>query len=140
MTLRSARIWLIKWSIAITGCLFLFFATAPAIARYPLKYDDAFDILKIIVPVFVGYLASGARYVTGQATDDSDEPAPNSELLAVLLKWPIWVFCVCTVVLLSAFAYSHSRAFTGDGMTPKTLSLYVSALLSILAATTSVIS
>ena len=139
MTLRAARIWLIKWSIAITGALFLFFAAAPAI-RYPLKYEDAFDILKIIVPLFVGYLSSGARYVVGQPNDEGDQLAPNHELLTVLLKWPIWIFCACSIVLLSAFGYSNSGRFTGDGMTPKTLSLFVSALLSVLAATTSMIS
>jgi hypothetical protein len=63
MTPAAARIWIIKSSIVAYGCAFVFFVLAPALG-YPLSYSDAINVMKVIVPIFAGYLGIG-RLVRG---------------------------------------------------------------------------
>jgi hypothetical protein len=115
----------------------VFFVLAPALG-YPLSYSDAINVMKVIVPIFAGYLGSAVLFVGAGGTSIADEPA--DKMLSLLVRWPIFVFVVCMAALLVSFPLSNRAGFTGTGMTPNTLSLLVSLLAALLAATTGGIS
>jgi hypothetical protein len=104
-----------------------------------LTYPDAINVLKIIVPIFASYLGSAVLFLgTGGVT--VSEELPNN-MLSLLVKWPVVVFGLVMAALLIAFPVSNwPTQFTGAGMTPNTLSLLVSLLTALLAATTGAIS
>jgi hypothetical protein len=77
-------------------------------------------------------------FVGAGGTSIADEPADR--MLSPLVRWPIFVFVVCMAALLVSFPLSNRTGFTGTGMTPNTLSLLVSLLAALLAATTGGIS
>jgi hypothetical protein len=137
MTPTEARLWLIKASLVAYGCAFVFFVLAPAFG-YPITYSDAINVLKIILPIFAGYLGAAVLFLgTGGATE-AEEPA--SRMLSLLVKWPIALFGVGMLALIVGFPLSNRSEFTGSGMTPNALSLLISLLTALLAATTGAIS
>jgi hypothetical protein len=139
MTPTEGRIWITKASLVAYGATFAFFALAPAL-RYPLTYSDALDILKIIAPIFSSYLGAAVLFVvTGEDSESESDSQPN-KMLALVVRWPVAIFGVVLIALLIAFPLSNKWEFTGTGMTPKTLSLFVSLLTAFLAATTGAIS
>jgi hypothetical protein len=103
-----------------------------------LSYSDAINVMKVIVPIFAGYLGSAVLFVGAGGTSIADEPA--DKILSLLVRWPVFVFVICMVALLVSFPLSNGAGFTGKGMTPNTLSLLVSLLAALLAATTGGIS
>jgi hypothetical protein len=137
MKRHAARLWIVRSSLVAYGSVFIFFGLAPAIG-YPLSYADAMNVLKIIVPIFASYLG-GAVIFLGAGGADNQNDSPN-ELLGLLLKWPMAVFAIGMVALLLAFPLSNGGSFNGTGMTPDTLSLFVSLLMGLLAATTGAVS
>ena len=115
----------------------MFFAVAPAVG-YPLDYGDAINLLKILAPIFSGYLGSAVVFFSVRGDRGVEEP--SSKMLELLAKWPVYVFGVGIISVLAAFPISHIREFDGKGMTPNVLSLLVSLLTALLAATTGAIS
>ena len=94
MTPTEARTWIIKASLLVYGCVFVFFAVAPAL-QFPLKYADAINVMKIIVPIFASYLGAATLFViSGQELEDTE---PRSEMLGVLAKWPVVLFGIALV-------------------------------------------
>jgi hypothetical protein len=137
MTPTEARTWIIKASLLVYGCVFVFFVIAPAL-QYPLKYADAINVMKIIVPIFASYLGAATLFViSGQELEDTE---PRSEMLGVLAKWPVVLFGIALVALLVGFLLSNRSEYNGEGMTPNVLSLLVSILSGLLAGTTGAIS
>jgi len=137
MTAAQARLWIIKASLVSYGCAFVFFVLAPAVG-YPLYYADAINVLKIIIPIFASYLGAAVLFLgTGEAVDLDERP---SAMLGLLVKWPVIIFSLGMAALLVSFPLSNGGKFTGSGMTPNTLSLLVSILTGLLAATTGAIS
>jgi hypothetical protein len=137
MNPAEARLWIVKASLVAYGLSFVFFVLAPALG-YPMTYPDAINIVKIIVPVFAGYVGAAAVFVGTDSVVETSEP-PN-KMLSILVKWPIAVFGLGMVALLVAFFLTNTAQYTGNGMTPNTLSLFVSLLTALLAATTGAIS
>lgn len=140
MTIHSARIWLIKVSLAITGLNFAFFLAAPALG-YPLTFEQAVRLLEIVTPVFFGYLGSATYFLFGRSASDQNVALGGSkELVALLVKGPVYLFGVATVTAGIAFGYSNrSAAPGGSGMTVDILAGSISAALGLLAVTTNVI-
>jgi hypothetical protein len=137
MTPTEARAWIIKASLLAYGCVFVFFVVAPTL-RYPLKYADAINIMKIVAPIFASYLGAATLFVvSGQESEDTE---PRSEMLGILAKWPVILFGIGFVSLLIGFVLSNSSEYNGEGMTPNVLSLLVSILSGLLAGTTGAIS
>ena len=98
------------------GLAFVFFALAPALG-YPLTYADAINVLKIIVPVFAGYLGAAVLFFgSGEPAEASEPP---SRMLLLLVRWPVLVFGLGMVALLIGFPLSNRSEYTGSGMNSK---------------------
>jgi hypothetical protein len=137
MTAAQARLWIIRASLVSYGCAFVFFVLAPAIG-YPLYYADAINVLKIIIPIFASYLGAAVLFLgTGENVEVEEQP---NAMLGLLVRWPVIIFSLGMVALLVGFPLSNGGKFSGSGMTPNTLSLLVSILTGLLAATTGAIS
>jgi hypothetical protein len=136
MTLATARKLLILSSLIVTACEFLFFILGPALG-YPLHQGEAFRMIEIITPVFLGYLGSATRYLFHPAADQIRPSSIQRELLGLLVKGPLLVFSVISAAALFAFGYANRP--NGPGMLPDTLGLMLAATLGILTITTSVI-
>jgi hypothetical protein len=136
MTPSEARTWIIKASLVSFGCVFVFFVVAPAIG-YPLRYSDAINVMKILIPIFSSYLGAAASYVISGSSNTDDET--SIAILRLLVVWPIILFAICMIAILVAFPISQNGEFSGNGMTPNTLSLLVSLLSAVLATTTGAI-
>jgi hypothetical protein len=136
MTLATARKWLVLSSLIVTACEFLFFILAPALG-YPLHQEEAFRMIEIITPVFLGYLGSATRYLFHPAADHTRPTSVQRELLGLLVRGPLVVFSLVSAAAIFAFGYANRP--NGPGMLPDTLGLMLAATLGILTITTSVI-
>ena len=140
MTVENARTWLILASLLITGGCFLFFILAPVFS-YPISSDQSVRILQIIIPVFIGYLGSATYFVfNNQTSSENLTFQGNSLQVKLLIKGPVYLFCVGLVAILIVFWKGNSaNASPGDGMAIDGLATWVAVLLSILTVTTNVI-
>ena len=136
MTIQTARIWLIKVTLAITGLNFAFFLVAPSLG-YPMTFEQAIRLLEIVTPVFFGYLGSATYFLFGKSGSNQDVALQGSkELFGLLVKGPVYVFGVATLAAMFAFGYSNrSTAPAGSGMTVDLLAGSISAALGLLAVT-----
>ena len=133
--MQPERLWLITADLIITGLIIVFFLVAPA-CRYPLTYDEAYQVMQIVFPVFVGYLAVAVAFVVRPAAEQAID-ADRLKILRILLRGPIFLFVAGIVVVWIVFGISNSRfGVPGQGMTLKVFSNLHTGLLSILAATT----
>lgn len=140
MTIQTARIWLIKFSLTITSLIFAFFLVAPALG-YPLTFEQALRLLEIVTPVFLGYLGSATYFIFGRngSVQDIAIRGPK-ELFALLMKGPLYVFGIAMLAAIFAFGYSNaSFAPAGSGMTVDLLAGSIAGALGLLAVTTNVI-
>jgi uncharacterized membrane protein required for colicin V production len=138
MNTHGIRRWLIIASLTITTAEFVFFLIAP-MAGYPLTFAQAIRLLEIVLPVFLGYLGSAARFVFPQtsAPDPIRRAAPS--LASLLVRGPIIVFSLASIAALIAFGHSNRiDAPVGAGMDIDTLAGILSVALGLLAVTTNV--
>src|SRR4051794_24139853 len=124
MTAEEARLWIIKASLIIHACAFVFFALAPALG-YPLYYPDAINILKIILPIFASYVGAATLFLISGQQAEAASTETRSHMLGVLVRWPISIFGIGLLAILISFPLSQRAEFTDNGMTPNTLSLLV---------------
>lgn len=135
MTSDKARKWVIIASLIITGVQLVFLILAPALG-FPLEYPKNFDILQIVLPVFLGYLGSATTFVF-MAPPPS--VSVNNQFLGLLVRGPIIIYGLAMVAAFAAFAYSNrSGAPIGGGMSVSNLAAAVSISLGVLAVTTGV--
>jgi hypothetical protein len=142
MTIEQARGWLIKASLGISFLILLFVVVAPGVAGFPLDAARGQDtrIVQIILPVFVGYLASASHFVFSErgaaaATEARLLPANT----VTLVKWPVLAWGVLTVAMLGAFWFSNRPGGPpGIGWTVDKLAAWLTVGLSLLTATTSI--
>jgi hypothetical protein len=131
----TARLWLAKASLLATTALISFVLVAP-ILGYPMDFSDAMRLGELVFPVFFGYLGSATAFLVAPGKDLHVRRA-SDQLFALLLKGPIVVFCVGTVLALIAFGYTNgSAAAAGTGMSIETLAAFVSVFLGLLTITT----
>jgi len=137
MTPEQARTWIIKYTIVLYVAFSIFFLLAPAVG-YPLSYPDSINILKILLPMLLGYIGAAAHFILRPVLQDDDElPESRKRMLSIIVRWPLIGFLLIMVAILFAFWQSNKgQNFTGEGMTPNTLSLIVSIICGLLAATT----
>ena len=136
MTVNQARTWIILASFCLTVGLILFAIIAPA-TSYPLEYPDAFRIIEIVLPVVTGYLGTAAHHLF--AGNPTDKPLPAAwPWFRYLVKGPIVVLSVILVALVITFGFSH-RASSTSGMSPDIFAHFVTAAVSVLTLTTSVV-
>jgi hypothetical protein len=140
MTILKAQMFIIVSSLAATGLLLIFYIIAP-ILGYPLEYDQSIRLIQINTPVFLGYMGSATQFLFTGNTDRARLIDKGLEsLLRVLVIGPIIVFAAATAACLIAFGITNRQsAASGTGMTVENLSVLLTAVLALLAVTTSVI-
>jgi O-antigen/teichoic acid export membrane protein len=137
MSLFGARRWLVGASLVLAGAAFCFFVLAPVLG-YPLRYSQAQSLLRVVLPVFLGYLGAATQFAFQKKHEQTDPPA--SPMLPLLVIGPIALFVVMMVVGIVAFGYSNrAQAPPGDGMSAEQLGNAVSGAMGLLAVTTNVI-
>jgi hypothetical protein len=139
MIANNARRWLIISSLIITAALLIFFIIAPT-SGYPIRYDQAIRLLEIVLPVFLGYLGSAARFIfPANSKTRSKENSDLHPLANIMVRGPVIVFSLAAVSALTAFGLSNRRdAAPGTGMDIDTLAGILSLALGLLAVTTNV--
>lgn len=138
MTSIDARRWLVSASLLVSALAFVFFLVAPAIG-YPLTWDQAIRVVEIVLPVFLGYLGTAARYIFRPESNMQLAAVSDRHLMALLIRAPIIVFILAGGVVCFSFGYSNRQDATpGAGMTVDTLCWAFTTLLGLLAATTGV--
>ena len=125
-------------SLIITAGEFLFFLIAP-IMDYPLTFPQSVRLLEIVLPVFLAYLGSAARFVFPQAPSPDPGRMALPNLAGLLVRGPVLVYGLVTIAALLAFGYSNRiSAQIGTGMDIDTLAGLLSAALGLLTVTTNV--
>lgn len=126
-------------SLAATAGIFLFFVLAPAFG-YPLEYAQAFRLIQVVLPTFVGYLATATAFLVGKSPRAVRLRSPALQLKLVTLG-PLVIFALGLSGLLTAFGYTNrADAAPGVGMSVDLLATMTSLLLALLAATTTIAS
>ncbi len=140
MNVQTARVWIIKASLIITGLCFGFFLLAPALG-YPTTFDQALRLLEIITPVFLAYLGSATYFLFGKDASNIDLSVRGStELFSILVRGPVYLFGFVVTAAIAAFGYSNRvSAPVGSGMSIDALAASLSASLGLLAVTTNVV-
>jgi len=127
-------------SLCTSGCLIVFFITAPALG-YPLEFAQSLRILEIVLPVFLGYLGAGALYVFRSTSPDDRmtfRPAA-APLIGPLLKGPVAVFAVAAIALIVAFGMTNGKdAAPGSGISIDQFAAGMTTILGLLTVTTNV--
>jgi hypothetical protein len=138
MDIDSARRWLILASLTITAVQFVFFLIAP-VTGYPLEFTHSIRLIEIILPVFLGYLGSAARFVFPQGPQAHEPVRAQGPLVGLLVRGPVIVFSLVGVVAIIAFGYSNRiDAPMDSGMNVDQLAGIISLALGLLAVTTGV--
>lgn len=134
MTVHEARSSLIVASLCLAGAAFIFFMVAPVLG-YPLRFSQAMTLLQIVLPVLLGYLGAASQFVFQKnAPSPQDQPAPPHT--ALLIRGPIALFVVITVVAIAAFGYSNRvSAAPEEGMSVDQLSNALTLSMGLLAVT-----
>lgn len=135
MDIQSAREWIVKASLIVTGIMMLFFLTAPAIG-FPLLFEQAFQILGTITPVFVGYIGAATQFIFKPAVRATPFKQSNMVLLGLLMKGPIYLYAIATLSLIAAFWYSNRPSAETGGMSIEVLGIGMSITLALLAGST----
>jgi hypothetical protein len=135
------RAWIIKASLAQLGASFAFFILARPIFGFPMVYEEVIRVLQIIFPVFVGYLGIAAAYVSQQPDAvpiDTNSAAPKFSQL--LLRGPIYLVGMCSIVLIASFWVSNlPSAKSGGGMSLDNFCWFLSLLMGLLAASSGLV-
>jgi hypothetical protein len=133
--MQSERLWLLSADLVLTGAVIVFFVVAPVFG-YPLTYDESYQVMQIVFPVFVGYLATAVAFVVRPVADQQIDEN-RRKVLRILIRGPVVLFSVGIVIVWIVFGVSNSRfGIAGAGMTLRVFSNLHTALLAILAATT----
>lgn len=137
MNETDARTWLIKASLGITTADILFFLLAPLIG-YPLEWPEAFRLMEIVFPVFLGYLGSATYFVFGETKGTRSVAKVARKQLGVMVRGPIIAWIVIDVAAIAAFGLSNRHS---SRTTPMSLELFARILtgtLALLAVTTNI--
>jgi hypothetical protein len=137
MTITQLRVFVVGSGLGLTGATLLFFITAHPLFHYPLQGEEGWDIAQISLPVFLGFLGSAAQFaVNGDAT-----PQRSSPMLTTLVVGPVTLYVLVLVALLAAFGWGNRQGVAdGGAMSPDLLKTIYSALLGLVAVTSSIAS
>jgi hypothetical protein len=135
MTVQQARKWIVNWSLSLIAFYGVFFLLAPLL-RYPLEFSQSAQLIQVIFPVFLGYLATAIVF----AFEGKDVETRAPDLLASLTKGPFLVSLILSVTLFVAFWFSNSPDSPVRPTTPMLFEIFSSlfaAIIGIYTATTS---
>src|ERR1700722_9372186 len=109
MTVRQARIFIVKTSLAGTAATFLFFVIGKPLG-YPLSWSQVQRLIEIVLPVFLGYLGAASLYVFSQKTATDDVSfSDDQELAGLILKGAVWAFTLILVGFCSHLVIATGR-------------------------------
>jgi hypothetical protein len=137
MSITQLRVFVVASGLGLTGATLLFFITAHPLFRYPLQGEEAWDIAQISLPVFLGFLGSAAQFaVNGDTAHQRSSP-----MVTTLVVGPVTLYVLVLIALLTAFGWGNRQGIAdGAGMSPDLLKTIYSALLGLLAITSSIAS
>jgi hypothetical protein len=139
MTVHQARSTIAILSILSLGIVFAFFTMAPAMGFHSLQ-EDEWRIPQMVMPVFAGYLASASQFLFSDGNEKKLRPR-TAKLMRTLIYGGFGLFFFCSMILIGSYLISHSySAAPGSGRSLEWLSSGFAIILSILAATTTIIS
>jgi hypothetical protein len=140
MTVRGARKWLLLASLVFTGATWLFFLVAP-VCGYPLTFSEAFDLIKAIIPVFVGYLGLAVGFATADSrSSETRETRMTTELMALLVRGPVLLYAVMMISIVTIFGVSNrSGLIAPERMSYDFLKNAVTVCAAVLAGSTSLL-
>lgn len=139
MSIRNAQFWIVRASLLLIGATWVFFLLAPAI-DFPLTFKESFALLKLITPVFMGYvgLAVGFLFAGGAPL-----PSPGrsiGSLLALLVRGPVILYGAVMICALIVFGMTNrSGANPAEMMPYDYLENATITATTILTGTTSVV-
>ncbi|XSC43475.1 hypothetical protein ACF1BQ_036845 [Bradyrhizobium sp. RDT10] len=137
MTYQAARIWIVKWSLVILAVYGAALLLAPAL-RYPLEFTQSIQLLQMLFPVFLGYLASATVFVfEGEEGTDRNR---QTKLLSMLTRGPFLVTFVLSLALFLAFWLAHSTDINAERMVRFSFDTFTSAFALIIGIHTAVTS
>jgi hypothetical protein len=135
MTVKAARMWIVKWSLLLISFYGIFFIMAP-IAPYPLGYKESVQLIELIFPLFLGYLSTAVVFTF----EGKDVETYTTDLLGALTKGPFFVATALSLALFTSYWFSQSTLSPlalSRPMEFETFSSLFSAILGIYTATTS---
>lgn len=139
MTINQARGQLILYSILCTGIVFIFFTIAPVIGFYSLSGVE-WRIPQMVIPVFVGYIASASHFMFNSGPDAILGESAN-KLLRMILYGGFGLFFACSIAIITAYYLSNiPSAASNTGHSIDWLANGFTIILSMLSASTSIIS
>jgi hypothetical protein len=141
MSPLAARRAVVLFSLVSTGVLIPFLILAPYIG-YPLKPGESLAVVRVVTPVFLGFLGAASIFVTKVHQEISDIRGDSGRLLGFLIFGPFLLFFVSMISLLLAFYIGNSprQTIVGIGITVDDLTSWISIILGILTVTAGVIS
>ena len=140
MSPLAARRTIVLFSLVSTGILIPFLILAPYVG-YPLKASESLAVVRIVTPVFLGFLGAASIFVTKAHQEIIRPRGESGSLIGYLIFGPFLLFFVSMVSLLLAFYLGNSpHATAGNGMTVDELTSWISIVLGILTVTVGVIS
>jgi hypothetical protein len=133
MSYDTGRLWIIVYSLAITGILLPFFFLAP-VAGFPLSSDQSKQVISLLLPVFLGYLGSGVVFIFNPPPGPLPELTEvNRRMLALLIHGVFAIFATSFLALICAFGIANNKsALPGSGMDFPTFSNGITTILSIM--------
>ncbi len=136
-TASAARLSILVFSLAISGCLLIFLVVAPNIG-FPFNSNDNYRLIEIVTPLFFGYLGSASHYVFN-ANGGREVDKNQQNMLMFVVIGPFMIFIAFIIIMFWVFKVSQTGQ-GGDAMTFDGLSRGFSVGLGLLAATVSIAS
>ena len=128
--LSSARVIVISLSLGLTVAFIVFFLIAP-IRGYPLRVNEAQELMNIVIPTFSGYLATAAALIFRRPDDAAVDLSP---LTTFMLISTAVVFVTLNVVLFWVFYFASKLQAPYTPMDYPTLKTVFLTILSIMTA------
>ena len=139
MDLDEARLWLTKASLVFILLTLVFFIISPSVG-YPLGFEQSLRLIELILPVFLALIGGATQFAVGHHEKKVWVALGHPQLLALLVKGPLFVFGCAIVAAIAAFGWTNrSTAGFGNGMTVDALAALLSLCLGLLAVSTTTI-
>ena len=134
-----ARYFVTSSSILLLLGIMTVFALAPALGM-PLSFDQSFQVVKQIAPVFIGYLGQCVYFIVRGTKKKASLELEQANLLYLLAVSPFVIFALVFFAVIAAFLISNSAsAVPGTGMSYPRFTDWVAMLLGLFTATISVL-
>jgi len=137
LSVPSARVAIVAFSLGITGVLLCFLILAPSIGMpFNPGRNENLMLVQVVIPVFLGYLGSASHFLF-RARAAPDVEVADERLLGLLVFGSFGLYVLANTTLFAAFYLSNRP--DGPGMSIDELSKWFTLILGLLTCTVSVI-